>query len=139
MVLETPGERHTTQRDAIARVIREAPGPLAVKEIHERARRRSGKLGIATVYRTLKLLVEAGQVHAVTLADGQTRYESANLGHHHHFHCRRCDRVYDLPDCPLPEGGHVSVPTGYTVEDHEVTLIGLCPKCGGNGDTGKKA
>ena len=133
------GERNTTQREAITRVIRDAAGPLEVGEIHRRARRLSRGLGIATVYRTLKLLSEAGQIHSVTLADGQPRYESADLGHHHHFHCRGCNRVFDLPDCPLPRGQAPPVPAGYTVEDHEVTLFGLCPTCGdadaGNGET----
>lgn len=124
-----PGKRRTQQRDAILETIRAAAGPLTVDELHEHAQREVSNLGIATVYRTIKLLLEAGQIHTVTLPDGQSRYEAADLGHHHHFRCRRCEQVFDLDLCPisLPEG--TQLPGGFRVEQHEITLYGLCPRC----------
>lgn len=123
------GQRRTNQRDAIAQALREAPGPLTVAELHERARHHAPKLGVATVYRTVNALVEAGELQPVTLPDGQTRYESASLRHHHHFHCRRCQRVFDLHGCAMAISDHSHLPGGFHVEAHEVTLHGLCPDC----------
>lgn len=123
------GQRKTQQRDVIHRVIREAGGPMTVGEIHEAAQEDLGGLGIATVYRTVNLLAEAGMIQAVTLPDGQTRYEAADLGHHHHFHCRACGRVFDLPGCVVAIDDGDTLPGGYQVEEHEVTFIGLCPAC----------
>ena len=122
------GERRTGQRDSIVDVIHEANGPLTVHEILERAQDRVPGLGIATVYRTIKLLMEGSQIQTVTLPTGETRYESAGLGHHHHFHCRVCDEVYDLESCPVsvPKGKYEA---GFVVEDHELTLYGTCPSC----------
>jgi Fur family transcriptional regulator, ferric uptake regulator len=122
------GQRHTRQRDVIVAVIREAAGPLTVNEILNRAQERVPGLGVATVYRTLKLLQEGGKITTVILPSGETRYESTGLGHHHHFHCRVCDEVYDLEDCP------VQIPTrelsnGFQVESHELTLYGICSTC----------
>jgi Fur family ferric uptake transcriptional regulator len=122
------GQRHTRQRDVIVAVIREATGPLTVNEILNRAQERVPGLGVATVYRTLKLLQEGGKITTVILPSGETRYESTGLGHHHHFHCRVCDEVYDLEDCP------VQIPTrelsnGFQVESHELTLYGICSSC----------
>lgn len=122
------GQRHTRQRDVIVAVIREATGPLTVNEILNRAQERVPGLGVATVYRTLKLLQEGGKITTVILPSGETRYESTGLGHHHHFHCRVCDEVYDLEDCP------VQIPTrelsnGFQVESHELTLYGICSTC----------
>jgi Fur family ferric uptake transcriptional regulator len=122
------GQRHTRQRDVIVAVIREATGPLTVNEILHRAQERVPGLGVATVYRTLKLLQEGGKITTVILPSGETRYESTGLGHHHHFHCRVCDEVYDLEDCP------VQIPTrelsnGFQVESHELTLYGICSTC----------
>ncbi len=122
------GQRHTRQRDVIVAVIREATGPLTVNEILHRAQERVPGLGVATVYRTLKLLHEGGKITTVILPSGETRYESTGLGHHHHFHCRVCDEVYDLEDCP------VQIPTrelsnGFQVESHELTLYGICSTC----------
>lgn len=124
-----PGQRRTQQRQAIVAAIRAAAGPLTVEEIHELAQREVAHLGIATVYRTVKLLLEAGRLRTVTLPDGKCRYEAANLGHHHHFRCRRCKQVFDLNMCPLslPEGD--LLPGGFHVEQHEITLYGLCPQC----------
>ena len=77
----------------------------------------------------MKLLLAAGEIQAVVLPDGQTRYEAADLGHHDHFRCRICDDVIDLDHCPvsIPEG--TTLPGGYRVEGHELTLFGVCPQC----------
>lgn len=86
----TLGQRQTRQRDAILGAMRDSPGPLTVREIHERGAALVPGLGIATVYHTLKLLQEARQIRTVVLPSGESRYEAAELGHHHHFHCRVC-------------------------------------------------
>jgi Fur family transcriptional regulator, ferric uptake regulator len=124
------GHRNTRQRDHIHQVIQDAQGPLTVQEIHERAQREVTGLGIATVYRTLNLLLEKEHIQSVILPSGETRYERSDLGHHHHFHCRVCDEVFDLATCPvsIPDGNALG--PGYVVESHELTLYGICPRCG---------
>jgi Fur family transcriptional regulator, ferric uptake regulator len=123
------GQRQTQQREAIVEAIHTADGPLTVNEILDRAQAAVPGLGIATVYRTLKLLLESNSIQTVILPSGEPRYESAGLGHHHHFHCRRCDEVFDLASCPVnvPVGTYEG---GFIVEDHELTLYGTCPACG---------
>ncbi len=54
-------------------------------------------------------------------------YERTGRGHHHHFHCRACNRVFELPGCALKEEG--AAPEGFVVEDHEIFLFGVCPSC----------
>ncbi|MDB4949571.1 MAG: ferric uptake regulator, Fur family [Gemmatimonadetes bacterium] len=129
MERNTLGQRSTRQRDVIAEVIRTAAGPLTVQEILARAQADVHGLGVATVYRTLKLLQEGEQVRTVILPTGETRYEAAGLGHHHHFHCRVCDEVYDLDACPvrLPESRAIA--PGFVVESHELTFYGTCRRC----------
>lgn len=123
------GQRQTRQRDAILEVIRTSPGPLTIAEIHERALDLAPGLGIATVYRTLKLLQESDLVRTVILPGGDPRYESVGLGHHHHFQCRMCKGVYDLGVCPVDIPGNRPYAGGFLVEDHEVILYGICPGC----------
>ncbi|HEU4885081.1 MAG TPA: transcriptional repressor [Longimicrobium sp.] len=125
------GKHRTRQRDVIARVIGDAAGPLSVNEILERAQRELAGLGVVTVYRTLKLLKEGGQVRTVVLPSGEPRYEPAARAHHHHFHCRACDAVYDLPGCPLPLPATREVSPGFIADGHEVTFFGTCPGCAG--------
>lgn len=146
------GQRRTRQREDIEALIVNAPGPLTIAEIHHGVQKKpaaaktnkasisalSGKTGrspkaaagIATVYRTVNLLLETGRIQSVILPNGETRYEAHKPGHHHHhFQCRQCHRVLDLDLCPvgLPTG--TTIAGGYYVESHELTLIGLCPKC----------
>lgn len=123
------GQRHTRQRDVIVEVIDDATGPLTVGEILDRAQRKIPSLGIATVYRTIKLLQDGRQVETVILPTGETRYENSGLGHHHHFHCRVCDEVSDFKACPVAMTPDAVLENGYRVERHELTLYGVCPRC----------
>jgi len=102
---------------------------VSIQQILGRAQEALGSLGIATVYRTLNLLLESQRIRTIILPDGQTCYERAGLGHHDHFQCRQCRTVYDLEVCPLHLARGTIIPGGYMVEDHEMTLYGLCPGC----------
>ena len=120
-------ERNTRQRDAIRAAIIAAKRPLSPTEILQAAADEVPGLGIATVYRTIKTLLEEKELSAVDMPGGQTRYEVAHLHHHHHFHCRKCDRVFEVEGCP---GDLRSLtPRGFKTEHHEITLSGLCSGC----------
>ena len=120
-------ERSTRQRDAIRAVIRAAKRPLSPQEVLEGARSVVAALGLATVYRNLKMLVADGTVQVITLPGEIPRYETAESAHHHHFQCTSCRRVYDVPGCPGQY--HQLAPRGFTVEYHDVTLYGRCLDC----------
>jgi Fur family ferric uptake transcriptional regulator len=121
-------QRKTRQRAAIRRAIQAAKRPLSPREVLEQARLAVRATGLATVYRTLKLLVAEGSVHAISLPGEAPRYEAAKLKHHHHFQCTRCQRIYDVPGCPGNLRG--LAPRGFTVVDHDLTLYGRCSACG---------
>jgi Fur family ferric uptake transcriptional regulator len=120
-------ERKTRQRDAIKAAIAASTRPLLPQEILAIARADAPGLGLATIYRNLKLLVAEGAVQVISLPGASPRYESAPSDHHHHFQCTRCDRVYDIPGCPGDLRG--LAPRGFTVESHDVTLYGRCSDC----------
>jgi Fur family transcriptional regulator, ferric uptake regulator len=120
-------QRETRQRRAIREALEQAGHPLSPKEVLEAAGRAVETLGIATVYRNLKAFQEEGWIESVELPGEPPRYEVAGKGHHHHFHCRRCDRLYEVEGCP---GNLASVtPAGFEVESHEFVLYGLCEGC----------
>lgn len=123
-------ERATRQRAAIAEALRQAKRPVSPGELLEVARRNVPSLGPATVYRTLRAMVEEGTAVAVPLPGEAPRYELAHLGHHHHFRCRACDRVFEVEGCPGDLTG--LAPAGFRVEAHEVVLIGRCATCAGS-------
>jgi len=120
-------ERTTRQRHAIRQALHLAERPLLPMEILDLARTIVPALGLATVYRNLKLLVDAQEVQPVELPGEPARYELHGHPHHHHFHCRTCHKVFDVHACP---GNMQSLaPPGFVVDGHELTLYGVCGEC----------
>ncbi len=120
-------ERSSRQRDAIRQVLEQAGRPLLPNEILAAAQAEVPALGIATVYRNLKQLSEAGEVQTVELPGAAPRFETGGHHHHHHFSCTSCQRVFDVHACPGDM--HKLAPAGFTVERHELTLYGRCGDC----------
>lgn len=122
-----PMIRDTAQRRAIRKVLKEADRPLSPDEILDGAKRIVPNLGMATVYRSVKSLVEEEWLVPVDVPGEAQRYEQAGKAHHHHFNCRVCGRVYDFDGCPT--GLEELVPKGFKMDDHEIYLYGTCAKC----------
>ncbi|MEM1182254.1 MAG: transcriptional repressor [Acidobacteriota bacterium] len=119
--------RNTRQREAIKNAFEEVGRPISPAECLELAGASVPQLGQATVYRNIKRLVEEGFLRVVELPGEPDRYETAGKHHHHHFHCRSCDRVFEVNSCP---GGFAEVtPPGFELEDHELILYGKCSRC----------
>lgn len=120
--------RRTTQRQAIRHVLEQEARPLSPAEIRELAAAGAPSLGIATVYRNLARLHEEGLVRAIDVPGvSGARWELTGKAHHHHFHCRLCDGVFEVADCP---GSLVDIaPPGFRVEAHEIVLYGRCASC----------
>jgi Fur family ferric uptake transcriptional regulator len=122
-----PIPRNTRQKQAIRDAFIEADRPLSPEEALAAAQRHYQTLGIATVYRNIKSLLAEGWLDPVSLPGQATRYEVAGKAHHHHFHCRKCGRMYELGDCAgtvLPRP-----PRGFRVAGHELLLYGNCARC----------
>jgi len=120
-------QRNTIQRKAIRDVITEADRPLSPQEVLDEARQTVPGIGIATVYRTVRTLMNEGWLSPVDLPGEPTRYECAGKEHHHHFHCKGCDKVFEVEGCfgdmqPLLNNGFIE-------HYHEVFIYGLCSDC----------
>lgn len=126
--------RGTKQREAIRAVFRQESRPLGVAEILERGRQAVPTLNPATVYRTLKMLSDEGWLTQIPHSETGMLYERAGKEHHHHFFCRACKRVFELPGCALAGSGR-QAPAGFVIEDHELFINGLCRECSGYDDT----
>lgn len=129
--LDDRGLKSTRQRALIVDTFFEVPGHLSVEELWSRVRGIDGRVSVATVYRTMKLLAESGLAHARQFGDGQTRYEPAHgRGHHDHLICTRCGIIVEFENDRI-EALQASVARrhGFTVESHKMELYGLCPEC----------
>jgi Fur family transcriptional regulator, ferric uptake regulator len=120
--------RNTRQRRIIRDVFAAEKRPLGIREATAFAKKRLPSLGIATVYRTIRDLLDERWLVQLTLA-GEARFELAGIDHHHHFHCGSCNKVFDIEGCT----GDVELlaPKGFVARAHEITVSGLCGSCGG--------
>lgn len=123
--------RDTAQRRALRAAIERADRPLSPGELLGAARRDVPGLGLATVYRTVRALVEEGWLAEVALPGSPNRYEQAGKHHHHHFRCTLCDRVFEVEGCP-PDL-RTLLPRGFRLESHDITLTGRCASCARRG------
>ncbi len=123
-------KRQTVQRIAILESFSKATGPLTPQEVLNHTQKTQPRLGLATVYRTLKLLEEENQIVAVHIPGRNTRYELKRSDHHHHFCCQVCETIYYLEvNCPVTNLTNTSLPGGFAVTNHALTFYGLCPTC----------
>jgi Fur family transcriptional regulator, ferric uptake regulator len=129
------GERSTQQRQAIAEklvALGEAGEAFSAETLLEDLRRSNSSIGRATVFRTIDKLVQRKVLDRIDFADGERCYRLCESEHHHHhLTCRLCRRVVEfelcLPKAKLDAIGHRA---RFTIEDHEISLFGLCDKCG---------
>ncbi len=122
--------RDTQQRKIICQVVSQADRPLSPQEILAAAQVYLPRLGIATVYRSVKYLTQEGTFQMVELPGEGLRYELSGKHHHDHFRCRNCGKVYEV-DCCI-QAHDYSLPPGFSVEEHIVVLYGLCAACASN-------
>jgi Fur family ferric uptake transcriptional regulator len=100
--LEEHSLKHTKQREAILDVFLEVEGHVTSDDLYQRVRAVHPQIGYTTVYRTMKLLCDAGLAHEHNF-DGLTRYEIAHE-HHDHLVCVRCGKIIEF-ECEMIETG----------------------------------
>lgn len=125
-----PAVRSTRQRAAVAGVLAEVDDFRSAQELHELLRGRGEQVGLTTVYRSLQVLADAGEVDVLRGADGEAVYRRCSQGHHHHLVCRQCGRAEEV-EGPAVEtwARQVAAGHGYTDISHTVEIFGLCPAC----------
>lgn len=106
-------------------------GHPSAQEIHAAVNRILPGTGIATIYRTMDLLLKLGLVRALVLNDNRLRYEiDREENHHHHLICTGCRRVEEFTSCTFDHLiGDIENTTRFVVKRHDLEAYGLCPEC----------
>ena len=127
--LEKNNLKHTKQRDVVLSVFLDSKGHFTSEDLYHRVKEQFPSVGYTTVYRTLKLLCEAGLASERTFDDGVTRYETCHE-HHDHLVCTRCGRIVEF-DCQLIESTQLEIAEkyGFQLLRHRHELYGLCSDC----------
>lgn len=124
------GLKRSTVRDAVIDAFFQSRGHVSVEELTERARAASPNVSQATVYRTMRLLVDNGFAAERDFGESRARFEPANREHHDHLICTSCGVVREFEQ-PVIEDlqARVARELGFVIESHKLELYGRCAKC----------
>ncbi len=131
--LSGQGLKSTRQRDVVLNAFVSAGRHLSAEELYLLVKKSNPGIGYATVYRTLKLLAEAGLADERRFEDGFTRYEyNASDGHHDHLICTRCGKIIEFENERIEQlQQDVARKNRFKVQSHKLELYGLCSDCQG--------
>ncbi len=117
-------------REAVLSLLKENPIHPTVDWVYTRLRQEHPRVSLATVYRTLRILVSEGLLCELPFGSSEARFGLVRKERHYHFVCEACHRIYDLP---LPHDSHLEEAvrrvTGYEVNRHTVEFYGRCLEC----------
>lgn len=119
--------RNTLQQRLIWEVFERSKRPLNAVEVFALARRKRPGIGIATIYRSIRRMVEEENLTLVAIPGETAYYEMADREHHHYFHCCYCRKVYVIGACPKVIAE--LTPPGFVHEHHDIVLHGYCNAC----------
>ena len=132
--LHQEGKRLTKQRLKVLNLFENiGPGKhLSVEEVHSQLIASNSKVSLATIYRTLRLLVQMGLLHERELSEGGHRYEllSNDFPDHHHLICVRCGRTEEFEnDLVIAAGKEAAKLNGFKLIESSFKVKAICPNC----------
>lgn len=122
--------RPTRQRTAVAEALDSFTDFRSAQEIHTLLGQRGEKVGLATVYRTLQRMSEAGDVDAVRTEDGEALWRRCSASHHHHLVCRSCGAAVEVEGPAVERWTRaIAEEHGFAEVSHTLEIFGLCRDC----------
>ena len=122
--------RWTPQRKSILKVFLQLEGHVPIDDLHKKIRSEDPTIGIATLYRTMKLLIDAGLAEMHTFNEKTTYERLYQVGHHDHLICKICGKTVEF-EHPLIEKYQQEVCErhGFALKSHRMELFGICNEC----------
>lgn len=129
--IQKKGLRKTVQRDLILEIFLQTEEHLSSEDLYWLVHKKDADIGQTTVYRTLKLLTEAGLAREVRLGDGRTYYEHHyNHEHHDHMVCTECGKVIEFysPELEAMQD-EIAKQYNFKLTHHSMRILGACEEC----------
>lgn len=121
--------RHTKQKDLILQGLRGCAGFVSAQGLHRRLSEHDLDIGLATVYRQLHTLEEAGSVDTIRLGGQQMFRICEDNSHHHHLICEQCGKTVEIEPPDEDWLRHIAHEQGFTMTSHTLEVFGLCADC----------
>jgi Fur family ferric uptake transcriptional regulator len=128
------GLKRSEQREVIVDTFLRSERHLSVDDLFQMVHKRRSDIGRTTVYRTLKLLQEAGLAQELAL-DGESRFEREyNREHHDHFICKYCGEIFEFVSDDIERlQDEIAEKIGFVIEGHRHQIYGACRRCSARG------
>jgi len=128
--LKEQGHRLTPQRMAVLKILATDEGHPSVEQIYERVKVDFPMTSLATIYKTVTLLKEMGEVLELGFSDDSNRYDGNKPYPHPHLICIKCKNIVDPQVAALSElHQEVAQSTNYRILSHRLDFFGICPQC----------
>jgi len=128
--LRERGNRLTPQRMAVLKILAADEGHPSVEQVYERVKVDFPMTSLATIYKTVTLLKEMGEVLELGFSDDSNRYDGHKPYPHPHLICIKCKNIVDPQVAALSElHQEVAQSTNYRILSHRLDFFGICPQC----------
>ena len=128
--IRSSGLRVTTPRMQVLTELMHVGSHVTARAMVQRVARHAPNTTPSTVYRTLSALRDARLVSETLMAGGETIYEAAVEGSHHHMECRSCGEVTDVPDGHFDDlRNRLLSEQGFEADLDHISIKGMCAKC----------
>lgn len=123
--------RITSKRSIILEAFLKEEGHITAEDLYKKIAKKKSSIGIATVYRTLKLLQEAGLARMSQFGKGEARYEHNYLhGHHDHLICKQCGKIIEFENPQIEKmQERIAKKHSFEITSHRLEMYGTCSKC----------
>ena len=130
MATELIGQRMTSQRKLLLKIIRDAGGHLDADELFQKAKERDPRISLSTIYRNLNLLKELDLIAERHFVEDHHHYELKDTTEHHHLVCRSCGEVFEFDSLLTLQMKQDEEDTSqFQVTDIEINMQGYCLNC----------
>jgi len=121
--------RMTNQREIILRELRKSKRHLSADELYDIVKKDMPRISLATVYRNLEILSEAGLIGKLEISGRQKRFDY-DVGDHDHIYCVVCHRVDNLNvQRETLSREDLTGTVGYSITGYRLEVVGICPSC----------
>ncbi len=129
--IQKKGLKRTAQRDLILEVFLRTEEHLSSEDLYQIVKQKDPTVGQTTVYRTLKLLAEAGLAREVRFGDNRTHYEHKYKHQHHdHMICLECGKIIEFFSAELEAiQDKMAAKHRFEITEHLLRIVGICAEC----------
>ena len=129
--LKGKGMLHSQQREQILEIFLQTERHPTIDDLYELVRKKNPKISLATVYRTMRVICDAGLARDTDFGNGSKRFEHKHRHQHHdHLICLECGKVIEVMSQKIENlQESLAKKYGFTTTRHTMQIFGICKQC----------